>query len=532
MLLVLRLSLVLILLVTAHSSLGLATETPSRDPRAGIYVIWYPQDQADKYLGQPYVVGGQIMQQWAQVEPSRGEYDFSSIDEALADFNRRGLGTTLQINGNRKPAWLYDAVPSIGEKLSVQVSGDRTLMYWHDTHREAYLSMLRALGEHMKRSPHRNALLGVRLNFNAFGTEHHSVSPEYRDPAVWDFPEGVSRESAVEWTRDVGDEYIAAVVDTYIESLDGVCRIFVRNGVPVEVEEAYRDRFEDGTLSWFHTSSEAEPRALHTEWRYLRFHGDCRSGKTTAYAEPWASCWGHHGGQTDDRWCSPPQWMYWRVLSDLHCGVSYIALYATDMRVAVEGTYHCAGQTWIENDTVAQREFQAAIDFASKYAGYHALPRISPGAWVAFRENAVVRAENGMSEKQRTLTELTGDYDFLMRRLPGDRSVGQDVVNIGPDDQRFGAWARKLPSGDAMRFEIDERFTRSLEKPAMVAVTYLDEPDRAFAVTAGDASFQIETTGTNRWRTFECQVSSEDLETLTITSGRQPVLLHMIEVRR
>jgi hypothetical protein len=58
---------------------------------------------------------------------------------------------------------------------------------------------------------------------------------------------------------------------------------------------------------------------------------DARSGKTSAYAEPWASAWGHHGGLRDDRWCSPPQWMYWRLLNDLHCGVSYIAIYGSDL---------------------------------------------------------------------------------------------------------------------------------------------------------------------------------------------------------
>ncbi|MBC8872823.1 MAG: hypothetical protein H8E44_25600 [Planctomycetes bacterium] len=117
-------------------------------------------------------------------------------------------------------------------------------------------------------------------------------------------------------------------------------------------------------MSWFHTSSEVEPRSAGTKQRYLRFYRDCRSGKTTAYAEPWASCWGHHGGKTDDRWCSPPQWMYWRLLSDLNCGVSHIAIYANDLGVAIDGTYRQGGRVYDDGNRIYQREFDAAIRFS------------------------------------------------------------------------------------------------------------------------------------------------------------------------
>ena len=182
----------------------------------------------------------------------------------------------------------------------------------------------------------------------------------------------------------------------------------MRNGISDELETKYRAAFEDGTLSWFHTSSEAEPRAKFAERKYQRFVNDCRSGKTTAYAEPWASTWGHHGGLTDDRWCSPPQWGYWRLLFDLHCGVSYIALYSIDIRVAVEGAYHAGGVQYKKPGGAYQREFNEAFAFAARYVGYHACPEQSPGAWVAFRENSTVRAANGIAPPGRRLNVLLG----------------------------------------------------------------------------------------------------------------------------
>ena len=496
--------------------IALSDESGGRPPHSGIYVIWYSgkASSADLYLRQPYVVGGQTILQWRDVEPAEGKYDFTRIDEKLADLKRRGLATTIQINGNQKPDWLFEKVPYVKERLSHQVADRRgTLMYWHATHRDAYCAMLRGLALHLKGSPFLKTILGVRLNFNAFGTEHTFVPPEYRSTDAWIIPTGVDPNTVKPWTSSTVEEYTGAVVDTYIQSFGDSVRIFVRNGVADAVEQKYRDQFESGDLSWFHTSSEVEPRSTGTERRYLRFYRDCRSGKTTAYAEPWASCWGHHGGETDDRWCSPPQWMYWRLLSDLNCGVSYIALYASDLQVAIDGTYRQGGRVFADGNKTYQREFDAAIRFAAKYAGYHACPKQSPGAWVAFRENNVVRAENGIPVRQRKLSVLTGDYNFLMKRLPDDRSVGQDVINVGPDDQRFGAWARRLPARDVMRLALDRTFANSLNGNIhRIRVVYLDEPGKRFEVSMAGRTETVSMNGTGYWQTASFDVVGSSLQ--------------------
>jgi hypothetical protein len=231
--------------------------------------------------------------------------------------------------------------------------------------------------------------------------------------------------------------------------------------------------------------------------------------------------------------------MYWRLLSDLNCGVSHIALYASDLRVAIDGTYRQGGHVYADGNQTYQHEFDAAIQFAAKYVGYHACPRQSPGAWIAFRENGVVRAENGMPARQRKLSVLTGDYSFLMKRLPDDHSVGQDVVNVGPDDQRFGAWARRLPAGDVISLALDESFADSLKGTTpQIRVIYLDEPDKRFDVSLAGRTKTVNMTGTGQWLTasFDVVGSSLQLDSagahIQLRSGKDPIHLHMVEVQR
>jgi len=106
--------------ITATGIFPLKALTAERDAKSGLYAIWYSAN-SEKYLSQSYIKGGQIVLQWKDVEVSQGNYDFSQVDERLAELHKRGLFTTIQINGNHKPSWLFDQVPYIEKKLSVQV---------------------------------------------------------------------------------------------------------------------------------------------------------------------------------------------------------------------------------------------------------------------------------------------------------------------------------------------------------------------------------------------------------------------------
>jgi len=505
-----------------------------RVENAGLYAIWVNNKEKEKFYSLPFITGGQTVVQWRDVEPAKDEYDFSDIDQDMEWFAQRGLKATVQVNGNLKPQWLFDMVPYHPEKLSHQVHDEKgTLMFWHPVHRDTYLNMIEALAQHLGNADYRNSILGIRLNFNPFGTEHYAPKGN-PDMSIdkWIVPPGVDPATVTEYDKERVNKYLSSVLDAYVAAFKGKIRVFVRNGVKGDLIKPYRPLFENGTLSWFHTSSEVEPRASFAEAKYKRFYDDCRSGMTTAYAEPWASAWGHHGGKTDDRWCSPPQWMYWRLLFDLHCGVSFIAIYSSDTQVAIDGTYHSTGVNYSDGeDGTYQREFIEALKFAARYAGYHASPEDSPGAWIAFRENHIVKAANGIPLLRRRLKFFNTDYTFLMDRLPGDLSVGEGITNIGPDSQRFGAWARILPAGETLRLMLNSRFAASLKTGAKIRVVFYDDKPGKFHIENGSRQHNVAMTGSGYWQTAEFPMDGRNPR-ITLVADQSPLFLHMVEVIR
>jgi hypothetical protein len=188
--------------------------------------------------------------------------------------------------------------------------------------------------------------------------------------------------------------------------------VFIRATASDSLIAPYRSLFEAGKLGWFQTGSEAEPRT-QGESAVLRYVDDCRTGKTVGYAESMADAWGWHSAQQEKYWASPPQSNYWRLLNDLNAGVSLIAVYGTDLGVANSGVY--------SRDPVAvkyQDEFNKAFEFAAKYAGFITRPEASPGAWIAFRYSDRNRIQKAMPYQR-----YTGDYTFLMDRLPDKKTI-------------------------------------------------------------------------------------------------------------
>jgi hypothetical protein len=466
----------------------LAAEAPPH-PQRGLYAIWLAKGQNSS---QSFVKGGQVVTQWREVEPAPGKYDWTAVARGLEAMQKTGRSATVQINGNEHPAWLFERVPSTRHQLSIQVRDRQgTLAYWHPAYRDAYLRMVEAFGAWLRQSPLRESVLGVRLNFNALGTEHFEVPAEARAPEAWTVPAGI--DPALPWTRQIGLDYRRGVTEAFVRSFVPDVRVFLRNnaiGGRDELPAEIPAMLDNGRLALFHTSSEMEPRK-GSAGQYEAFLRYCRPGKTVCYAEPWADAWGRHGGKTDPRWCGPEQFNYWRLLVDLHCGVSFIALYGADLAHA------------------AEPEFRAAFDFAGRYAGYHASPSAAPGAWVALREG----------------NTLQGDYTFLMRRS-GEMAA---LEKQGPADQRFGAWARALAPGAAAHFDLDPAFARSLKGDATVAVTYLDSKG-TLTVQSGANRRSIRGDNSGRWRTqsWAADVSGGRV-TLSSDTG---AVLHMVEVRR
>jgi hypothetical protein len=493
----------LALLLLSHGfATGAHAATTTPDPDRGLYAIWFEKQPA--LLELPFVQGGQIVLQWAEVEPEPGKYDFSRMDAQLKEYHGKGKKATVQVNGNHRPRYLYERVAVLKEKVSPQVLDPQgTLQYWDPIYVRHYLDFLAAYGKHLRASPYRAAVLGVRLNFNAIGTEHVHVPPKFWDPKTWTPAPNGHRHDAP-FTDRTADEYRRAVVGTYVKAFAPDIRIFVRNNSLQALPPEIMKKFETGDLGLFHTSTDSEPRSQDVAQRTETFLRYCRTGKTVGYAESWmtAQGWPQGNNQREKLGQTPAQFNYWRLLQDLHCGISFIAVYGKDLARAQQ-----------------EPEFDAAFRFAARYAGYHASPAQSPGAWVALREGNL----------------LKGDYTFLMRRVPDPQAGADAVANVGPRDQRYGAWARALLPGQQMRFALDPAFARSLKnQPCRLRVVYLDSGTKPLTVTwnAGEKPSRRVVTRQNTGRWQEAVLAVPAAGDDIVLKADERCVLHLVEVQR
>ena len=463
----------------------------------GIHKIWGSRD-VDEY---PFVRGGYIVREWADVNPRPGEFDFSFFDTELQRYSSLGKSVFVALRGTYKPDWLFDEVPYHPDQLSLQVKNDRgTLAYWHPQFRVRHDELLQAFAAYLRQSPYRDIVYHVRLNVNALGTEHSVIDESERPRDRWVVPNGVTW---VPYSDAEDEEYKSWVTDSYYDLFSSDFLLMVRSnlfsGNDGKVPPVVRQAVEDGRVGVFHTTSMPEPTSGSTERKYNVHIEYGRDGNTPVYAEPFSSSTkGSRGDQP------PAQWNYWRILSDLHAGVTYISVYGVDLEQFIDD------------------EYLAAFEFGNRYAGYETgnNAALSPGAWVALREGQL----------------LVGDYDFLMTRMSGDDNL--PLTGVGPDRERFGAWARRIPANGRMRFELDEDFAGAISGQAVtVRITYFDARNPRFTVSAAGGTEQtIRGGATGRWRTISVPIDSAAFLSgggpdISI-SAKTDVTLHMVEVIR
>lgn len=464
----------------------------------GVHKIWgsYAVDSI------PRVKGGYIMPEWKDINPARNEFDFSIIDDELERYADLGKPVSIAVRGKYKPDFLFSEVPYHPEKIGVGVhDAQGTLQYWHPTYRQRYRELLDALANHLRSSRHRDLVYSVRMNLNALGTEHSGVEDQYRSQSQWTVPDGVS---FVPYSDAENSDYKRFVAQTYHDLFVPDFLVFVRTiviaGSDDILPDAVLQAVSQGTMGLLHTTSVPEPTSASTERKYLSHIEYGRQGDTPIYAEPYSSSTkGSRGDQP------PAQWNYWRILSDLHAGVSYISVYGTDLERYVEA------------------EFDAAFVFANRYAGLQTRQTtiFSPGAWVALRQGDEY---------------LLGDYTFLMSRMSGDASTA--LRNVGPEWQRFGAWARRVPSGGRMRFQVEDGFADAIAgEDVRVRITYLASGSPRFSLeTAGGTTQDFNGQATGTWKTVEVEVSAAPMagnQGADITINAQTdVTLHMVELVR
>ena len=130
----------------------------------GIYQVWgVSRDVASR----PYVQGGQIVLQWSDVEPSRGHFNWSSLDAQLDAYRAMGKTATVQVNSTHgKPGWIWDVVARCGS-----VNGQSVPQYWNPTYLTLQSELVNGLAAAIRAYPHPETVALVRASPNAIGTE-------------------------------------------------------------------------------------------------------------------------------------------------------------------------------------------------------------------------------------------------------------------------------------------------------------------------------------------------------------------------
>jgi len=109
---------------------------------------------------------------------------------------------------------------------------------------------------------------------------------------------------------------------------------------------------------------------------------------------------------------------------------------------------------------------------------------------------------------------------------------------VGPDEERFGAWARTLPRDGEAKFALDPAFARSVEgKSVVIGVIYLDRGNGMFTVRAAGRKFEQPLGRSGRWRRAAFKIdrvsfaSDGNSAHVTIVAAAD-LTLHMIEIAR
>ena len=174
-------SAILLAVLTVCSGITTAYSEVVPDPNRGLYAIWSSSIDTSHM---PYVVGGQAVVQWKDVESEENRYDFSKLRAQLKELDQLGRVTTVQLNANDHPDFLYSKVPHHREALNRQ---DRkgTLEYWHPDYIEAIIRLDRRVRARDKIVPYRARVIGVASTTTQSGPNSSSSRQTSATPRQW-----------------------------------------------------------------------------------------------------------------------------------------------------------------------------------------------------------------------------------------------------------------------------------------------------------------------------------------------------------
>ena len=171
---------------------------------------------AETVLQNPDVDGVSIRQDWADLEPSEGAFDWSFLDSEVSRAAAAGKQVLLRINTQAsKPAWVTAAVTEAGGTFySFLEDGVETTIpvYWDPTFLAKKKAMITALGAHFTSNP---AIVIVWTSFANAHSEDWSVPHTSSAIDAW-HAVGYTTDKLLDAGKQIIDTTMAAFPKQYV----------------------------------------------------------------------------------------------------------------------------------------------------------------------------------------------------------------------------------------------------------------------------------------------------------------------------
>jgi len=454
-----------------------------------------------------YVRGGQVVLDWATIEPSRGVFNFSSATSQIANYVNGGKPLVLQINSSTKPSWIYNqgSIVQVGTYTRGSTTWDIPY-YWNPLYLTLMQEMLEAVAQYVRTSPYRNSILGMRATPNLIGNEPYSLN----DSGVTITNTSVANT----WTDAIGTQVYENVMRLYNQVLLPDIQPILRSVLfaNYNTDPALRTELLGVNKGWaFGTNANPDSNLPIID---NFFYDQVRSGITRGFYESQSTSSSH-----------ALSWSYWRQLLDLSRGVYYIATYSDELVSALPGQPE-------------QPEYRAIFDTTNFYAGYQATPATTPGAFIAFRSGTKSTDINYMNFM--SLHDSNGTIGGENATVALDSNGGVSI--IGPASQRFGRFARRtdIASGKATFYlRADATFKSSLSGTVTVRVTYLDVGTNQWTLSWQGGSLSTTKQNSGQWKQKSISVPASGLSgslaassDLLLSSSGSDTTFHMVEILR
>jgi hypothetical protein len=192
------------------------TEIEAQVPRGVFSLCASGVPASDDALANPGVAGMSIRQDWAELEPSEGNFDWTYLDSEVARASAAGKVVLLRIRTQSgKPAWVTSAIENAGGTFfTFEENGVTSTIpvFWNPTYLAKKTAMIAALGAHFTANP---TVKVVAASFANALSEDWNVPHTPDDVQNW-FAAGYTTEKLLDAGQQIIDATMTAFPNQYI----------------------------------------------------------------------------------------------------------------------------------------------------------------------------------------------------------------------------------------------------------------------------------------------------------------------------